>query len=258
MIHKFKKGEQKRLIIKALTKAGSERKLSKVTGIPKGSIYFLKFEKRNISDSYLNKVCNYLKIDIKKIKTKKLPSNWGQIKGGKNLIRKKISDGKLNETLDRLRESSSRRMKQWHKHMKKNEPETYYKWQYERFKKIGKGYSFLLINGTKVRNSLEKTVGDFLIKKFLDIKYEPYININGKAYFPDFIYKNIIVEVTEWKHPSKEKIGKLNKKIKDYKSKNYVCCFFIPSRYRKFYKGIKSHVISTLPNLQEFINASVA
>ena len=140
--------------------------------------------------------------------------------------------------------------------MRENEPEKYYKWQYERFKKIGRGYSFTLQNGIKVRNKLEKEVGDFLIKICTNIKYESYLNIKGKAYFPDFIYKKKIIEATEWKHPTAEKMNRLKEKIKRYKGEGYEVCFFIPSKYRKFYKEIKGSIISDLTKLHEFMMPS--
>ncbi len=259
MFYKFRKEEQRAFIQKAVSKAGSERKLAKIINIPKGSIYPLKFEKRNLSSSYAKKLCDFLQMPLDSLEhVQKLPKNWGQIKGGKNLIKKKIKEGTLQETIDKLKKVSSRRMKEWHKYMKENEPERYYNWQYTRFKKIGKGYPLILKNGIKVRNALEKRIGDFLVKNFLSVKYEPYININNRAYFPDFVYKNVIIEVTEWKHPDKNKIKKLTRKNKDYLQGGYSVCFFIPQIYRKFYKEIGSYMISTLPELRDFIHASVA
>ncbi len=259
MFYKFKKGEQKALIQKAIVKAGSEKKLAKLTKIPAGSIYALKFEKRNLSSNNAEKLCNYLQINlINSYEIQKLPKNWGQIKGGRNLIKRKIESNTLQDTIRKLKKASSEKMKQWHKNMKENEPEKYYKWQYERFKKIGKGYIFDLINGIKVRNALEKEVGDFLIKNFRSIKYEQYLNMNGKAYFPDFIYRNVIIEVTGWKHPDENKIKHLIEKINNYTQSGYSVCFFVPQIYRKFYKEIESHIISTLPELRDFIHASVA
>ena len=77
-------------------------------------------------------------------------------------------------------------MKKWHKTMKKTNPEKYYKWQYERFKKVGRGYGFTLKDKTPVRNLLEKQIGDFLIMKRIEFEYEPLIRHGKKAYFPDF------------------------------------------------------------------------
>lgn len=252
MFYKFKKGKQKKLMQRAINIAGSERKLSKLTGIPKSSIYYLKFEKRNMSDTNTEKICAVLGIkkeDIKKDLISILPHNWGRKKGGVNLIKLKIEKGILDKTIAKLKESSSKRMKKWHRYMKKNEPEKYHIWQYERFKKIGKGYPFTLQNGIRVRNRLEKEVGDYLIKKFPNALYEPYVNINGKAYFPDFVNGNRIFEVTEWRNPTKKKIRYLKKKIKDYIKNKYDVSLFIPKKYRKFYKEIEGYIISDLSEM---------
>ena len=119
MYYKFKKGKQRALLERAIEKAGSERKLVAKTKIPKGSIYGLKHEKKNLSEKYALALCKFLNIQTNKIGYDEiLPSNWGQIKGGKNLIRKKKDDGTFSQTVERLRQVSSKRMKQWHKEMK--------------------------------------------------------------------------------------------------------------------------------------------
>jgi hypothetical protein len=258
MFYKFVKGEQRKLLLKAIAKAGSERKLAELSGIPESSIYFLKFEKRNISERYLAGLIKFLNINMSNLKNFQiLPSNWGQIKGGKNLIKQKRRENTLQETVERLRKVSSKRMIMWHKYMKKNHPEKYHVLQYERFKKIDGGYKFILKNGVKVRNKLEKEVGNFLVDNFFGFKYEPYLNINGNVYFPDFLYKKVIIEVTEWKSPDNRKIRRLATKIKDYRTAGYVVCFYIPSAYRKFYKELDSPVLSNLSKLGAHI-ASVA
>lgn len=256
MFYKFKKGKQTKLINEAILKAGSERKLSKVTGIPKSSIHNLKFEKRNLSELTAEKIFKFLKISKKDVElniAETLSDNWGRIKGGLNLIKIKREKGILDQTILNLNKASSKYMKEWHKLMKENEPEMYYVGQYEKFKKVGKGYTFVLENGTKVRNLLEKEVGDFLIKICPKIKYEHYLNISGKAYFPDFLYKDKIIEVTEWSHPGVERINYLKKKIEDYQKEGYFICFFIPKKFRKFYKELDNHIISDLLALNKFI-----
>lgn len=258
MFYKFKKEKQRRLVSDAIKKAGSEKKLSKLICIPKGSISAIKHEKRNLSDTYASKLCKFLNIPLSKMGySSTLPSNWGQIKGGNELISKKIKMRTFGLTIERLRTATSKRMKLWHKHMRENEPKKYYVWQYERFKKISKSY-LLLENGIKVRNLLEKEVGDYLFGYMPDFEYEPYMNLENKAYFPDFRYKNIIIEATEWKHPSAEKINNLNNKISAYRKGGYAVCFYIPEKYRKFYKSLTSPLITNLPDLKLFIEASVA
>lgn len=259
MFYQFKEGDQRKLIQRAIAKSGSEIKLSKLTKIPKGSISSIKLEKRNLSEKYAIELCKFLNISIEDMDyIGLLPSNWGQVKGGRNLIQNKIKEGTLKDTVEVLRKVSSKRMKQWHKFMKENNTKEYYLWQYERFKKVGRGYSFALKNGTKVRNILEKKIGNFLSTLPAHFEYEPYVNIKGKVYFPDFKYNNLIIEVTEWKHPSPDKMKILNRKCEDYRSANYRFCFFIPKPYRKFYKGLHGSIVSTLPDLRDFIDASVA
>jgi hypothetical protein len=259
MYLQFKKGKQKSLMHKALKKAGSERNLEKYSGIPKSSIYYLKFEKRNLSISYALKLCDFLSLKLKDLHYDSiLNSNWGQIKGGKELIKKKRKDGTFQETIERLKISSSKRMKLWHSKMMNDNHKKYYDIQHERFRKVSGGYPLKLKNGIKVRNKLEKEVGDFLISELDSFQYEPCFNVGGKAYFPDFLFGKIIIEVTEWMHPSEEKINNLKRKIKDYKRKGYRTCFFIPLKHRKFYKEIDDFIISDFLKLRKFINAPVA
>lgn len=254
MFLKFQKGKQTELIKRAIAKAGSERKLCTRLIVSKASIYRYKFEIVNIPEKIYNKIIIFLNINKKvyeKYIIKRLPDNWGQIKGGINCFTRKKMEGKFDETIEKLKVASSKRMKNWHKIMKKNFPKEYHIWQYERFKKVGRGYKFKLINNIKVRNKLEKKVGNFLIKNKIKFEYEPYLNINGKVYFPDYKIGNIIIEVTEWKHPSHDKIKYLIKKVEDYKKFGYKSLFFIPELYRNFYKSINSSVISNLSELKK-------
>jgi hypothetical protein len=240
-------------------KAGSERKLAKELNISKSTVYFLKFEKRNISEEYLEKIKNYLKLNKTDLNIiTEFSSTYWQKKGGETAVKKKIENGTFEKNIELLHKASSEKMKQWHKEMRENNPEKYYNWQYDRFRKIGRGYLYTLKDGTKVRNPLEKKIGDFLIDEFKEVRYEKYINIRKKAYFPDFTYKNIIIEVTEWKHPSKEKIRKLNEKVKNYSIEDYNVIFFIPEQYRKFYKDLENPIISTLTDLKDQIKAFIA
>lgn len=259
MYYKLRQGTLKKIMCDAIKKAGTERKLAKELKISKGTIYFLKFEKRNISEEYLTKLKDYLVLDQKNVEIiSTFDSNWGQKKGGRILVQKKIKEGTFEDNLLMIHKKSSQKMKEWHKKMRINNPEKYYNWQYERFKKMGRGYNYTLKNGIKVRNHLEKKIGDFLIDEFKEVKYEEYLNINQKAYFPDFIHKNIIIEVTEWKHPSKKKLEHLNTKINAYKSENYYILFFIPNEYRKFYKELENSTVSTLTDLKDQIKAFIA
>ena len=124
--------------------------------------------------------------------------------------------------------------------------------RYEKFKKIG-GYKLTILNGVKVRNALEKTIGDFLCISNIKFRYEPYININQNCYFPDFLIDKVIIEVTEWNRPSKSKINRLNNKIRAYLSGGYKVYFFIPFKSRNFYKELQCPVISTVSELRFFL-----
>jgi len=259
MFLKLKKGKQKEIIQKAITKAGSERKLCKVIDMSKGALYRYKSELGNIPKYRLRKIVKFLSEDMiiySKYILEDLPKNWGRVKGGINCVNKKKKEGIFQETIERLRKVSSKRMKQWHKEMKENYPKKYHMWQYERFKKVGRGYTYELMNKVLVRNMLEKTIGDFLISNKIKFEYEPYVNIKGRAYFPDFKIKNNIIEVTEWRHPDKDKISKLKKKIKDYKENHFDAILYIPKSVRKFYKSIDGSIISTLPELKKALMPS--
>ena len=105
---------------------------------------------------------------------------------------------------------------------------------------------------------MEKYIGDFLILLDLKFEYEPYINLNGKVYFPDFKTGNMIIEVTAWAHPAKEKISHIFKKISNYERAGYQVILFTPKNIRKFYKALPCPVVSTLPKLEKFICAPVA
>ncbi len=256
MYYKFKSGKLKNLLKQAIAKAGSERKLSKMVSMPKGTIYHLKSETRNLSEQNARKILQFLDIEMSDILgdiVEQLPDNWGQRKGGKIQVLKLKQVGKFDKSMKQLRISSSVYMKNWHRKMRINNPEEYHKWQYERFKKIDGGYKHSLSNGTKIRNELERLVGNFLLKHLKSIDYEPYINVNGKAYFPDFKFKNKIIEVTEWKNPSLKKLNYLKKKVSDCKLAGYSVCFFVPERYRKFYKALDCLVVSDLSELLDFV-----
>ncbi|MBI2654393.1 hypothetical protein HYX02_06325 [Candidatus Woesearchaeota archaeon] len=256
MVLKFKKGVQKEIICRAITKAGSERKLCKILTLSKGSVYKYKFELTCVRTDRLEKILKFIDEDLSKYKNEileHLPKNWGQIKGGKNCVLKKIREGTLQYEIERLRKISSKRMKKWHKYMKKNLPKQYHIWQYERFKKVGRGYLYCLDNEIPVRNLLEQKIGNFLIQESIGFEYEPYINVDGKVYFPDFKIDDKIIEVTEWKHPNKDRISHIKKKLKDYNKLGYKVVFFIPSLTRKFYKEFEGSIVSNLPELKKFL-----
>ncbi len=127
MYHKFKKGKQQSLVQRAITKAGSERRLAFMTNIPKGSIYVLKHEKRNLSRRNVVKFCTFLGITLSEMGYSNVVStNWGQKKGGMALVRKKQHEGTFRVAMEQLHIASSKWMKKWHRYMNKNELKRYY------------------------------------------------------------------------------------------------------------------------------------
>jgi|SaaInlStandDraft_7_1057024.scaffolds.fasta_scaffold00839_5 hypothetical protein len=252
MYVKLKKGEQKKLVITAIAKAGSERKLCVKIEVPKGSLYKYKNEITNIPCDRFNKILQYLGDRNNKSKSyiiEILPKNWGRQKGGINCILKKKSRGIFEETIRRLNENSSK----WHKKMKLIDPIKYHRSQFEKFMKVGRGYNYALNNGIKVRNKLEQYIGNYLIKLGLEFEYEPLLKIKEKVYFPDFRIKDKIIEVTGWQHPSKERLLYLSSKIHNYNANRCKIILFVPLKIRKFYKAMDCPLISTLPKLKEHI-----
>lgn len=82
---KFYKGEQNRLLEKAIEKAGSERKLGEIIETPRQTINYYRREHRFLSENRLNLILNFLNLDKKKIRKfimKELDENWGRHKGG--------------------------------------------------------------------------------------------------------------------------------------------------------------------------------
>lgn len=234
----------------AIGKAGNERKLASILEIPKSSLNFYKLGKRNMTESRLKIICNFLDVPsvvFEKNVLSRIPENWGKVKGGRNSVKLKIRKGTFKSDMENLKRISSKRMKQWHKEAKAKDPERYYKLQYKRFKKIVNKPFLRTKAGIKVRNKYEKEVVDFLFDKGFRFKYEPYLNINKKAYFPDLIvFDKYILEITAWKHPDSDKIKYLKRKIRDYRKAGYVVYFYIPTLYRNFYKEIDDFVISDL------------
>ena len=255
---RFRSGKVKSLFIQALKKAGSERKLAFILEWPKIRIYQYKFEKVNISESNLRELLSYLRIDyapfIKRSNPKLLNSNWGKRKGGLNCYKKKLENHtfELNHRL--MRNASSKKMKIWHAEFKSRDPEKYYKLQYKRFRKISQN-NFKTINGILVRNRYEKEIADFLFENRFQFIYEPYVNVLGKAYFPDFLIGKSIIEVTAWKNPDSNRLNYLKKKIKDYNSAGFKVYFFIPTKFRNFYKPLPGVVVSELSEIKKALVA---
>ncbi len=255
---KFKNGKLKALVLLAIKKAGSERKLARRLGWPKITIYQYNLEKVNVSDLRLKQLLRYLQINyselLKKEEPKILDESWGRSKGGINCYKKKLKNQTFELNHKLMRNASSKKMKIWHAEFKSRDPEKYYKLQYKRFRKISKN-NFKTINGLLVRNRYEKEIADFLFENRFQFIYEPYVNVFGKAYFPDFLIGKSIIEVTAWKNPDSNRLDYLKKKINDYTLAGFKVYFFIPTKFRNFYKPLSGFVVSELNEMKKALVA---
>jgi hypothetical protein len=253
MFVKLRKGELKRLVCAAIQKAGSERKLTKATGIPPITIYYYKHEMYNITQERFDLITRYLGISEKAAQDKQvalMPSNWGRIKGGRNSVASKKKNGTWNSNLDKMRKESSKQVKAWHRMMKRERPVDYYRLQYERFKKVGE-YKLISERGEKVRNTLEKEVADLLHQMRLEYEYEPLVKGKTNYYFPDFKIGSVMIECSMWR--GEEKAYKLLHKIKDLRQKGYLVIVVVPVEIRRFYKVLDKYLVTDLKELKRQI-----
>lgn len=244
MYYKLKEKWKKELFLKAYGKEGNFRKLAKKLEIAKSALYEYKNHNRPIPQKVLDNLIILANESFKEshIKTK-LPSNWKQIIGGKNRVKKSLSAGTFQEQLSKCHKGSSIYMKQLHKKWKIKDPKSYYTSQYEKFKKIGE-YKYITKNGEKVRNQLEKDTADKLRDMGISYQFEPYIFHKSKAFFPDFLINdNIIIECTAWK--GYDKAIKLKNKI-DYLKDKYTIYVLIPKALNKYYQILNEHLIYSL------------
>ncbi len=244
-------GELRKLVSEAIKKAGSERKLSKATSIPVITIYYYKNEAYNISEKRYYGLAQFLGIPNELAKQKirgLLPDDWGRVKGGKESVRAKKKNGTWESNFAKMKEGSSKKLKAWHKKMKREQPEAYYNIQYDHFKKIGK-YKFITMRHEKVRNILEKDVADLLYEMGLDYKYEPLVKGKENFYFPDFKINSLLIECSMWR--GKEKAYKLLHKIKDLEKAGYTAIVIVPAKLRHFYKALDTYLLTDLAELKE-------
>lgn len=243
------KGNQKLLLTQAIQKAGSERKLASVLSIPKSTIYEYKLENMHLPEERFTKIIKLLGLSAKDYKVSYLDDNWGRVKGGINCVKKK-SKSALNKELELARTKIKRGLSEWHKDLRKSNPERYYTIQYERFKKIGE-YKFGTKKGHLVRNILEKKIADLLYDNKIDYKYEDLTKGAKGYYFPDFKIGSIIIECTAWR--GNTKAYSLKNKIKDLKSVGYKSYVFVPLDLHPFYKAIKPYLVSNKEELLSII-----
>jgi len=253
MFVKMHRGELKKLMVAAIQKAGSERKLTKATGIPSITIYYYKNEMYNISEERFNAIIQLLDMSEEANANVEclLPTNWGRVKGGKNCLAMKKKKGTWNTNFRKMMIGSSKNLKAWHKKMKKEHPVDYHLDQYRRFKKIG-GYKYTTIRGEKVRNTLEKKVADFLYNDGRAYEYEPLVKGMKNYYFPDFKMDSLIIECTMWR--GEEKAYKLLHKIRDLEKAGFRVIVIIPPELRRFYKALDTYLTNDFFELEKQIN----
>ena len=243
----YKLKEQEKIIRGAIEKAGSYRKLSKILKTPLSSL--TRYVKEGtFPEDFFENLIKFLEIEERdNLIKERLPDNFRQIIGGKNCVIVKKKKGTFKRDMKKLQNIQSKKLKKWHKFMKKNKPREYYLKQYSRFKKIGE-YKYITKNGEKVRNLLEKQVADILIELNINYKYESLVNIGKKYFFPDFLIDNkIIIECTAWK--GVEKAYKLKDKI-EILDKKYKVFVIIPKALYSYYQILKNNLIL---GLDEFV-----
>ena len=254
MYLKLKKGRLREIILLALDKAGSFRKLEIITDLPKSSLFLYFKERRLIKDVYLDKLTCYLKITVHKEDIiEEIPDNWRQVKGGKNCVFIKKKNGTFEKQLRQFQNKNPKNLRLWHKKLKDENPEKYYLMQYERFKKIT-NYKFMTNKGEMVRNKLEKDVADLLKNLEIPYKYEPLIKVENKYFFPDFLIDDkIILECTFWR--GNDKAIKLREKIKYLKQK-YEVYVVIPKTLKRYYETLNNHLIVGIENVPRIFDKS--
>lgn len=239
------KNNQEKIIKKAIKKAKGYRKLEAITKIPKASLY--RYEKLEaIPEKRFQGIIEFLEIKKSTLNLEILENNWKQKIGGKRCVETKKKKGTFQKDLKLAQEKGKEKIKEWHKKMKEKNPEKYHLMQYEKFKRIY-GYKFTTKNKEKVRNKFEKDVADKLKKLNIKYEYEPFVKIDKKGFFPDFLISNkIIIEATEWQ--GKEKAYQLKEKIKIL-SKRFKVFVIIPKHLYSKYKILDNNLILGIENL---------
>ena len=248
MFVKLKDGKSEEIIRKAIKKAGSYRKLAKITKIPRSTICGY-IKGKAITEERFSLLTNFLNIKNKEdMIAERLPDNWKQVRGGICCVASKKKKGTFEKEMKKWQNFQAKKLKDWHRSMKKNNPEKYYNLQYSRFKKVGRGYQFMTNRGEKVRNRFEKQTADILFKLGINYEYEPLVHSGKQYFFQDFLIDNrIIVECTMWK--GEKNAYKLKEKINALGSK-YQIYVVIPKALYRYYKILDNHLIL---GLDEFV-----
>jgi len=249
MYIKLSKASQEDLIKEALEKAGSFRKLSKITKIPRASLNRYKISE-SIPKERFEQIIKFLGKNIKEIKTEDLEDNWKQKRGGKNCVIFKKKKGTFKNDLKKAQKSGAKKLKSWHQMMKLTEPRKYQELQHSKFKKIKQ---YKTKKGEKVRTQLERQIANELYKLNINYEYEPLIKIGKKYFFPDFlINKKIIIECSSLK--GETKAYKLKEKIK-HLEKSYKIFVVIPKNLHSYYKILDNYLIKKIEELAKILQS---
>jgi len=140
-------------VLDAVRKAGSERKPEKLTGIPHASVHYYKKFKWRLPYNRFNLLAGFLGFKKSDFVFELIDPKEFRVKGGIEVQEKYLKENRFFEIHKRMRRGSSNYMKKWHQKMKKENPEAYYKLQYERFKKVA-DYKKRTMRGEFVRTDL--------------------------------------------------------------------------------------------------------
>ncbi len=250
MFVEFPRGKQKELLDSAIAKAGSERRLEQILKIPNSTINEYRNELYKMNYERFQAILNYLNLNESKLDFKIVSEKDWLKRGGKKAYKNSVANGSFEKIHKKMRLGSSERMTKWHKDMKANNRESYYKLQYERFKKIG-NYKYKTKRGELVRNELEQCIADFLYDFGCDYSYEPYLALDNCVYFPDFRVGNLIIESTMWR--GFQKAYSLKNKINNLEKGGYKVLVVVPDGLRKYYKTIKDYIIN-LNHLKKYLS----
>ena len=246
--YNLEKNRLKDLLQKAISKAGSIRKLESQLHIPQTSISDYFHERRLIPELRLQKILLFTKeklysSDIKKIED----SNWRQKMGGKRAVELKKLNGTYDSQLYTSQQKGLYYMQTWHQTMRDIYPHWYQEFQKENLKKSGR-YKFLTSRGELVRNRLELEMAQLLDHLHIPYIYESKVVIGKQVFFPDFfIEPNILIECTMWR--GVEKSLELQRKI-EILSPAYRVFVVIPKGLNKYYTILSKHLVK---GVEEFV-----
>jgi len=164
----FKEDFQRKLFLDVILKeTSSQRKLAKLLGVSRGAIKHWSKPDRLLPEYVFNHLIElypWVKSYYKYV-SKKVPINWGQMKGGK--IR-----GKMKSNLTRFERIKG----------------------FRKANIVTRKRKVLGPKGERMYNIGEKKIADFLLKNNFDYHYEPVINLGDKYAIPDFLVNNNIIE----------------------------------------------------------------